>query len=101
MALVGSPSMPTFEELDSLTSKELHDRATKLARRRADLKWMWDLMRTIPEAEVAAGDDERAFEDQWHVFTLLIHDTRHADEGKLADALRPVYIDYLMKHEKD
>ncbi len=93
--------MPTFEELDQLSSKELHDRAVKLARHRADVKWMWGLMRTVPEAEVAAGDDDRAFEDQWHVFTTLIHDTTHADEGKLADALRPMYIDYLMKHEKD
>ena len=93
--------MPTFDELDQLSSKELHDRATKLARHRADIKWLWDLMRTVPEAEMAAGDDERAFDDQWHVFTLLINDTRHAGEGKLADALRPMYIDYLLKHEKD
>jgi hypothetical protein len=93
--------MPTFAELDALSSKDLHDRAVALARRRADVKWMWELMRTVPEAEIAAGDDDRAFEDQWHVFTLLIHDTTHADEGKLADALRPMYIDYLMKHGAD
>jgi len=92
---------PTFEELDALPSKELHDRAVRLARHRADVKWMWQLMEAVPEAQVAAGDDERAFEDQWHVFTTLIHDTQHADEGRLADALRPMYIEYILEHEKD
>jgi hypothetical protein len=29
---------------------------------------------------------------------MLIDDLFRTDEGELADALRPVYIDYLMKH---
>ena len=92
--------MATFEELDALTSKELHDRAVKLARHRLDVKWLWDLMEAIPGAEVAAGSRDEAYEDQWHVLSL-IDDAMHADQGPLADALRPMYIEYLTEHEKD
>ena len=92
--------MPTFEELDGLSSKELHDRAVKLARHRLDVKWLWELLEAIPEAEAAAGERGEAFEDERHVLSLL-EDAMHADEGGLADALRPMYIDYLLQHEKD
>ena len=30
---------------------------------------------------------------------MLIDDLFKTDEGALADALRPVYLDYLLKHE--
>jgi hypothetical protein len=91
--------MATFEELDRLPSKELHDRAVKLARHRLDMRWLWQLMEAVPAAEVAAGDREAAYDDELHVVTLL-DDAMEADEGDLADALRPMYIDYLLKHEK-
>jgi hypothetical protein len=91
--------MPTFEELDGLPSKELHDRAVKLARHRLDMKWLWQLMEAVPAAEVAAGKREEAYDDEMHVVTLL-GDAMEADEGDLADALRPMYIEYLLKHEK-
>ena len=91
--------MPTFEELDALSSKELHDRAVKLARHRLDIRWLWSLVEAIPVAEVAAGEKDEAFEDERHVLALL-DDAMHADEGKLADALRPMYIEYLLEHEK-
>jgi len=29
--------------------------------------------------------------------STLLHDFTHADEGELADALRPIYIEYLAK----
>ena len=35
----------------------------------------------------------RAYDDPW------LHDLVEADEGPLADALRPLYIDYLLEHE--
>jgi hypothetical protein len=89
--------MPTFDELDQLPSKELHDRAVALARHRLDVRWLWNLVEAIPGAEVAAGQRGDAFEDERHVLSL-IEDAFHLDEGKLADALRPLYIDYLMEH---
>lgn len=90
--------MPTFEELDSLTSKQLHDKATRAALKRLDLHFFLELLSTVPAAEAAAGNQDEADEDVVNLSKRL-QDAVHADEGKLADALRPVYIDYLLKHE--
>jgi len=100
-ALLGfQPPMATFEELDALASKELHARAVRLATRRLDVRWLWDLFEAIPQAEVAAGQRDEAYEDQRHVLSL-IEDAFRLDEEPLADALRPMYIEYLLAHETD
>lgn len=84
--------------LEALSSQELHDRATRLAWRRLDVAFLWDLLKTIPEARAAAGDEERAESDIIRPLALL-NDLIDADRGGLADALRPYYIDYLAEHE--
>lgn len=84
--------------LEALSSQELHDRATRLAWRRLDVAFLWDLLKTIPEARAAAGDEERAETDIIRPLALL-NDLVDADRGELADALRPYYIDYLAEHE--
>ena len=89
--------MPTREELEALTSAELHDRATRLAWRRLDVSYLWDLLKTIPEARAAAGDEERSETDIMRPLALL-NDLVDADRGDLADALRPLYVDYLIEH---
>jgi hypothetical protein len=86
-------------ELERLSSRELHDRAMAVARHRLDVGFLWDLLKTIPEAEAAAGDLERSETDIMRPLAL-INDLADADEGRLADALRPFYIDYLEAHEK-
>ena len=90
--------MSTREELDALPSAELHDRATRLAWRRLDVTFLWDLLKTIPEARAAIGDEERSETDIMRPLALL-NDLVDADRGTLADALRPLYIAYLEKHE--
>ncbi len=85
-------------ELERLSSKDLHDRAMALARRRLDVSFLWDLLRTIPEAETAAGHEDRAEIDIVRPLALL-NDLFDADEGDLAEALRPFYLDYLEEHE--
>jgi hypothetical protein len=90
--------MPTFEELDKLSSKELHGRAVKLAEHRLDVPFLWRLLDEVPAAEAAAGTVCEADLEIGHLLTR-VQDLVHPDE-KLQDALRPVYIDYLMKHEK-
>jgi hypothetical protein len=90
--------MATREELEGLSSAELHDRAVALAKRRFDVGFVWDLLRTIPEARAAAGDDARSETDIMRPLALL-NDFFDTDEGGLADALRPLYLDYLEKHE--
>ncbi len=91
--------MTEREQLERLSSTVLHDRATRLAWRRLDVSFLWDLLKTIPEAEAVAGDEERSEIDIVRPLALL-NDLVDADRGKLADALRPLYIDYLEKHER-
>ena len=40
--------MATREELEKLSSKELHDRAVRLAEHRLDLAFLWRLVKAIP-----------------------------------------------------
>jgi hypothetical protein len=87
-------------ELERLSSAELHDRATRLAWRRVDVSFLWDLLKTIPEARAAIGDQDRAEIDIMRPLALL-NDLVDADRGELANALRPYYIDYLLEHETD
>jgi hypothetical protein len=88
----------TREELEALSSNDLHDRATRLAWRRLDVGFLWDLLRTIPEARAAAGDEARSETDIMRPLALL-NDLVDADRGELADALRPLYVDYLLEHD--
>jgi hypothetical protein len=91
----------TADELEQLSSKELHDRAVKLAEHRLDVGFMWRLIKTIPAAEAAAGNLSEAKADvAVGDLVPLFADLDHADEGGLADALRPLYIEYLEKHER-
>jgi hypothetical protein len=92
--------VPDRAELESLSSPELHDRATRLAWRRLDVSFLWDLLKTIPEARAAAGDEERSESDIMRPLALL-NDLVDADSGELADALRPLYVDYLLEHGDD
>lgn len=89
--------MPTFEELDQLSSKELHDRAVKLAEKRLDVGFLWRLLKTLPAAEAASGEVGGAEVDITRV-SGLVRDATESGEGDLADALRPLFIDYLIEH---
>lgn len=81
-------------ELESLSSKELHDRAVSLAGRRLDAGFFWSVLKTIPAAAVATGHPEEAEVDALKL-SALVNDAVHARETDIADALRPFYIDYL------
>lgn len=90
--------MANREELDALSSKELHDRAVTRAERHLDVKFFYELLQALPAAEAATGDMARSSAD---IFKLraLVHDFVTADEGDLADALRPFYVVYLLEHD--
>ena len=87
----------TETDLESLSSSELHDLAVRRALHHADLGFFWELLRTIPAAETLEGDVREAGEDLTKV-SSLVSDALTSGEGDLADALRPLYIDYLTKH---
>jgi hypothetical protein len=86
----------TFEELDALSSRELHDRAVKRAERHFDVKFFWRLMSEAPATAVAEGDVEEAQEEVAHWSRQVTDILRH-DEAAM-DARRPIYIDYLLRH---
>jgi hypothetical protein len=88
----------TFQELDSLSSLELHDRAVKRAERRFDVKFFWRLLSETPAAEAAEGDVERSVDDVQHWSKQVLDVLRH-DEAAM-DARRPIYIDYLLRHSE-
>jgi hypothetical protein len=88
----------TFEELDALSSRELHDRAVKRAEHRLDARFFWRLLQEGTAADAAEGDVERGKEQTARWSRQVLELLRH-DEAAL-DARRPIYIDYLLKHEE-
>ncbi len=85
------------DELERLSSDELHDRAVSVATRHLDVGFLWTLVKAIPAAQAAAGHRDEAAADVASL-TTLIRDSLHAGGGELGDALRPLYIDYLEQH---
>jgi hypothetical protein len=87
----------TAEELERLSTKELHDMAFERARKHLDLGFFWRTLEYLPAAEAAAGRLDKAETD---ITTVSGHldDLTDAGSGEVAEALRPFYIDYLLKH---
>jgi hypothetical protein len=87
----------TEQDLDSLSSAELHDLAVHRALHHADVGFFWGLLRAIPAAEALEGDLNEAGEDATKA-SALFADAAALHEGNLGEALRPLYLDYLRKH---
>jgi hypothetical protein len=87
----------TETELEALSSRELHDMAVHRALHHADVKFLWELLRTIPVAEAVEGDES---DSEWDALKVsgLLDAAISSGDGAEADALRPLYIDYLTKH---
>jgi hypothetical protein len=85
------------ENLDDLSTHELHDRAVRRAERHLDVKFFWSLLKAIPAAETVAGDPGEA-EYDIQSSKGLIWDALHSGDGAVGEALRPLFIDYLQKH---
>ena len=85
------------DDLDKLSTHELHDRAVRRAERHLDVKFFWSLLQLIPAAQTASGD---VGEGDYDIQSSkgLIYDALHSGDGALGEALRPVFIDYLRKH---
>jgi hypothetical protein len=90
-------AMPTFEELDKLSSQELHDRAVKRAKRHLDVRFFWDLLQIAPAAEMAEGDPEEAETEVLH-WSVQVRDALKRDPEGMTDGRREYYIDYLLRH---
>ena len=89
--------MTTRDELDALSSRELHDLAMRRALHHVDVEFLWELLRAIPAAEASEGRSVEAGRDITKV-SVLLSDAINSGEGEIAEALRPIYLDYLVKH---
>jgi len=87
----------TRDELEALSSRELHDMAVRRALHHLDVEFLWELLRAIPAAEASEGHDVEAGRDVTHL-SVLLDDAIDSGQGDLAEALRPLYLDYLEKH---
>jgi hypothetical protein len=89
--------MTRRDELDALSSSELHDRAVHLAVRHLDVGFLWEVLRELPASEAARGRAGMAAADVTQV-SAMISEALASGESENADALRPLYLDYLEKH---
>ena len=87
----------TRDELEALPTRELHDMAVRRALHHVDVEFLWELLRAIPAAEASEGHDIEAGRDITKV-TALLGDAIDSGKGEVAEALRPLYLDYLEKH---
>ena len=87
----------TGDELEALSSRELHHLAVRRALHHVDVEFFWELLRAIPAAEASEGHDAEAGRDITHL-SVLLDDAIDSGEGDVAEALRPLYLDYLEKH---
>ena len=90
----------TRDELDALSSRELHDLAVRRALHHVDVEFLWQLLRAIPAAEASEGHANEAGRDVTHL-SVLLDDAIDSGEGDVAEALRPLYLDYLVRHGAD
>jgi hypothetical protein len=84
------------EDLETMTSRDLHDRAIGTAKAEGDLDWLWHLLRSIPAAEGEVGDLEDSGMDMVSTVSAINGYTR-ADRD-LPATLRSQYVDYLLEH---
>lgn len=85
--------MSDHEDLDALSSRELHDRAFAHAIKHVDLKFFLRLLEAAPAAHAGEGELGEAYNDVLRPSSLLT-EVIHRDPT-LLDALRPLYLDYL------
>lgn len=88
--------MITREDLESLTSRQLHERAIDLAKSEGDMDWLWRLLGSIPATEGELGELDDSGLDIASLVTAIngyLRADRSAEE-----ALRPQYVDYLLEH---
>lgn len=92
-----TPTPGAREDLDRLSTQQLHDRAIHRAEKHMDVKFFWTLLEAIPAAEALAGNFGEA---DFDIVSArgAVKDALHSGEGQLAEALRPLFIDYLLQH---
>ncbi|MEI2700974.1 MAG: hypothetical protein V9E83_01065 [Baekduia sp.] len=81
------------DELETLSDRELHDRAFKQALGHADIGFFQRVLAAAPAAHAGSGELDDAYNDVLKPSSLLT-ELVHRDPEVLT-ALRPLYLDYL------
>lgn len=102
-AAAGDPTAarPTIDELDALSTDELKDRAFALARRRGDVRFLWDLVKHLPPSGDFTQEDgattglAMTFND---VLALVeqVFGRQLGNIGDLEPLIRARLLDYLI-----
>ena len=87
----------THDELEAMPIKELHDLAIETARHHADVGFLWSIVKALPVAEEVTGDDQRSKVDIVRPLALINDFLYDTDSGAVGEALRPLYVDYLVE----
>jgi hypothetical protein len=85
------------DDLERLSSEDLHDLAVRRAVKHLDVEFFWRLLGAVPAAEASIGRRQEA-EDDLLGLLARVDDIADSGKGELADALRPFYLDYLERH---
>jgi hypothetical protein len=85
------------DDLEALSSEELHDLAVRRARRHLDVKFFWELMQVLPAAEAGAGEYQE-MENDVQRLSAHVDDITDAGKGEVGELMRPFYLDYLRRH---
>ena len=93
--------MTTREELERLSTKELHDHAIERAKHHLDVAFLWEVVKALPVAEEVIGDDQRSKTDIARPLALINDVLYDSGEGALGEAMRPMYLEYLEEHAND
>ena len=86
------------DALEARSSPELHDLAVSHAKRHLDVRFFYRLMKYLPAAEAAAGEQEEANADIQRL-SAHVDDVTDAGRGEVAELLRPFYLEYLREHD--
>ena len=86
------------DQLEQLSSPQLHRLSVDHARRHLDVRFFWELLKVLPAAEAAAGELDEATADLQSL-SGHVDDLTDAGEGETAEMLRPFYLDYLRRHD--
>ncbi len=85
------------DDLERLSSQELHDRAVHHALHHLNVAFFIRLMQALPVAEAAAGQVDEATADAMTLRARL-DDVTDSGRGEVAELLRPLYLEYLRDH---
>ena len=88
--------MIASDDLETLTSRQLHERAIDLAKAGGDLDWLWHLLGSIPSAEGQLGELDDSGLDVASVISAI--NARIRVDLAAQEILRPQYVGYLLEH---